>query len=186
MKMISIRDFAKSAQIMFIKRLCSPVDAKWKHLSEYLMDSYRNKLKWKRPFKNIKDLPKTQFYRDLLSTWCNFTAAKPESFSDFLSEPLFHNDFITINGRCIASDYTDWIKSGISIVNHILKTLQKRDIEAKYNIITDDMKYNKIVSAVSCFKWSLTKILLNKTIKILQNNAGKVLKKLIVHKYIIT
>ena len=45
MKMISIRDFAKSAQIMFIKRLCSPVDAKWKHLSEYLMGSYINELK---------------------------------------------------------------------------------------------------------------------------------------------
>ena len=119
MKMISIRDFTQSAQIMFIKRLCSQVDAKWKYLLEYLMGSYINELMWKRLFKNIKDLPKTQFYRDFLPTWCNFTAAKPESFLDFLSEPLFHNDLIAINGRCIASDYSDWIKSGISIVNHI-------------------------------------------------------------------
>ena len=41
MKMISIREFAKSAQIMLIKRFCSQVDAKRKHLLEYLMGSYR-------------------------------------------------------------------------------------------------------------------------------------------------
>ena len=77
MKMVSILDFAKTTQIMFIKRLCNHVDAKCKYLSEYLMGSSIKHLKWKRLFKNIKNLPKTKFYRDLLSTWCYFTTTKP-------------------------------------------------------------------------------------------------------------
>ena len=36
MKMVSVLDFAKTTQIMFIKRLRNHVDAKWKYLSEYL------------------------------------------------------------------------------------------------------------------------------------------------------
>ena len=36
MKKITIFYFSKTAQIMFIKRLCNHVDAKWEHLSEYL------------------------------------------------------------------------------------------------------------------------------------------------------
>ena len=39
MKMISIFDFAKTVQIMFIKRLLNQIDANWKCLSEYLMGS---------------------------------------------------------------------------------------------------------------------------------------------------
>ena len=47
----------KTTQIMFIKRLCNHVDAKWKYLSECLMGSSIKHLKWKRLFKNIKNLP---------------------------------------------------------------------------------------------------------------------------------
>ena len=161
MKMVSILDFAKTTQIMFIKRLCNHVDAKWKYLSEYLMGSSIKHLKWKRLFKNIKNLPKTKFYRDLLSTWCYFTTTKPKSFSDFLEEPLFYNDLITIDGKSITSDYSTWIKNVISIVRNIfsenLKALPKCDLEAKYNISINDMKYNQIVGAVFCFQRSLNK-----------------------------
>ena len=45
MKMVSILDFAKTTQIMFIKRLCNHIDAKWKYLSEYLMGSSIKHLK---------------------------------------------------------------------------------------------------------------------------------------------
>ena len=106
-------------------------------------------------------LPKTKFYRDLLPTWCYFTATKPKSFSDFLDESQFHNDLITIDGKSIASDYSTWIKKLISINSNIfsknLKALSKCDLEAKYNIRINDIKYNQIVSAVYCFQWSLTK-----------------------------
>ena len=58
MKMISIGDFAKSAQIMFIKRLCNQLDAKWKHLLQYLMGCYIKELKWKQKLKKHKELTK--------------------------------------------------------------------------------------------------------------------------------
>ena len=76
-------------------------------------------LKWKQLFKNIKNLPKTKFYRDLLSIWCNFTTTKLKSFSDFLGEPLFHSDLVTIDRKSIASDYSTLIEKGISIVSNI-------------------------------------------------------------------
>ena len=124
------------------------------------MGSSVKHIKWKQLFKNIKNLPKTNFYRDFLSTWCYFTTTKPKCFSDFLDEPLFYNDLTTIDRKSIASDYSTWIKNGISIVKNIfsenLKTLPKHDLEAKYNISSNDMKYNQIVSAVFCFQRSLT------------------------------
>ena len=63
MKMISIRDFAKATHFMFIKGLCNHVDAKWKHLCEYLMGSNVKELKWKQLFKNKRSQLKTHLFR---------------------------------------------------------------------------------------------------------------------------
>ena len=37
-KMISFRNVGSSTNIMFVKRLCNSVKAKWKALAEFLMD----------------------------------------------------------------------------------------------------------------------------------------------------
>ena len=50
----------------------------------------------KQTFKNMC-LIKTPFYKDLLSVWCDLVAFEPSSYAEFLNEPLFHNDLLTID-----------------------------------------------------------------------------------------
>ena len=50
----------------------------------------------KQTFKYTLGLIKTLFYRDLLSVWCDIA---PSSNTEFLNEPLFHNDILIIDKK---------------------------------------------------------------------------------------
>ena len=59
-------------------------------------------------------LIKTPFHKDMLSVWCDLVVIEPSSYAEFLHEPLFHNDLLTIDKKPISDEFTKWIATGMS------------------------------------------------------------------------
>ena len=72
-KMVSVKCLVETVKVMFVKRLCNGVDAKWKVLAQELMGIHLNNICERRLLQSIKQNIKTDFYKtDLLTTWFHF------------------------------------------------------------------------------------------------------------------
>ena len=92
LKMVSIKQTIETAKIMWMKRLCNDINAKWKVLAFELMDLTKDQvLKWI-PSGYIKKVNGT-FYKSLLTIWANFVKKKPQDLNmkEFVNENLFDN-----------------------------------------------------------------------------------------------
>ena len=150
--MVSVLDTVASTKIMWNKRYGDPVKARWKVLMESLLGFDKQLLLQKRIYKGLKSKPKTNFYCSLMSTWFSFITIEPRSFKEFLLEPLFCNDLITIEKSAINNEYSDLAAGGVNRVQDIVKEdgtfLSKHSIEAQYGISLDQLRYNKLVSCL--------------------------------------
>ena len=71
--MVSVKCLVETVKVMFVKRLCNGVDAKWKVLAQELMGIHLNNICERRLLQSIKQNIKTDFYKtDLLTTWFHF------------------------------------------------------------------------------------------------------------------
>ena len=135
LKMVSVFALYNSCKIMWMRRYCNGIKAKWKVLSECLMKIENKMIYQKKIYKNIKHKPFSTFYADLLTVWYNFITAEPKTFDDLLEEPLYNNDLITIDNKAISTEYLDWKDLGILKVKDIInsdKTLiHKLNLEEK-------------------------------------------------------
>ena len=103
-------------------------------------------------FSSLLTFPRNLFYFGILSNWLNFINVKPTSFTELLAEPLFFNDVFQIGGQHISTEYSDWMRAGISTVSDILQSdgsfKGKIELENQLNIVIPHLKYNKIVSSI--------------------------------------
>ena len=151
LKMVSVLEVVKTAQIMWFKRLMNPINAKWKVLSFYLMGITKEHLFRKLKFSSLLTFPRNIFYCGILSNWLDFINAKPTSFTELLAEPLFFNDVFQIGGQHISTEYSDWMQAGISNVSILQSNGSFRgkiELENQFNIVIPHLKYNKIVSSI--------------------------------------
>ena len=65
-EMVSIKRVVETAKIMWVKRYCNDVDAKWKILAADLMAFEKHALLKKHSIYNIREMAKTSFYANLL------------------------------------------------------------------------------------------------------------------------
>ena len=91
--MVTVYDIVNAAKIMWIKRLKNIRGAKWTALAEVLMDIKAENLDLKLSINSLQASPKSSFYRDLADVWFKFIGYKPKNFLEFMSQPLFFNDF---------------------------------------------------------------------------------------------
>ena len=152
LKMVSVSDTVTSVKIMWIKRYCDPVKAKWKVSMEALSNFDKEKLLKKRFYKSFKSEPQTSFYCSLISTWYNFITIEPRSFKEFLLEPLFYNDLLQIGKSAITTEYNDLAAVGVNkiqdIVNEDGSFLSKQSIETKFGVSLDLLRYHKLGSCL--------------------------------------
>jgi hypothetical protein len=83
--------------------------------------------------------------------WNTFTDTEENfTWEYFLSSPLWMNKTIKIENKPVF--YEDWLRKGICFVNDIMsedgKFLFIDQLEAKFNISKNIMKFNSIISAV--------------------------------------
>ena len=159
LKMVSISEVIKTAQIMWMKRLTNPINAKWKVLSLFLMGTTKEQLFRKSRGSSFSSHSKNKFYSNLLSNWFDFICVEPTRLKELLCEPLFFNDVLKIGGQNISTEYSDWLQAGIVTVADILQCngsfYSKLELETRFNIVIPHLKYNKIVS---CIKQLLSSI----------------------------
>ena len=101
--MVSVQQTIETAKIMWIKRLCNDIDAKWKVLVFKLMGHNRGQLlKWV-PLCYIDNNVKGKFYRNMLTIWSEFVKKTPEKLNiyDFLVESLFENQLFLAGDKSI-------------------------------------------------------------------------------------
>ena len=182
LKMVSVLDTVTAVKVMWIKRYCDPVKAKWKVLMESLSNFDKEKLLKKRFYKSFKSKPQTAFYCSLISAWYNFITIEPKSFKEFLLEPLFYNDLILIGKKAITTEYNDLAVVGVNkvqdIVNEDGSFLSKQSIETKFGVSLDLLRYNKLVS---CMKSKISLLPKRSNVNLLLNipnlcieNIGKI------------
>ena len=151
LNMVSIFALYNSCKIMWMRRFCNSINAKWKVLSNYLMNIQKKMVYEKKLYKNIINKPLSPFYEDLLSIWFNFITTEPKTFNDLLEEPLYNNDLITIDEKSISFEYLDWQNVGISKVKDIVNNnilMDKTTLEGKLGKQIPEMKFNRIFSTV--------------------------------------
>ena len=153
LKMISIKQTIETAKIMWMKRLCNDINAKWKVLAFELMDLTKDQvLKWI-PSGYIKKVNGT-FYKSLLTIWSDFVRKKPQDLNmkEFVNENLFDNQLFLIGDmpitkkllgdfdNCRVGDIWNWENNTINNKTHL---------EEQYNIVLPDMLYNQIYSTTN-------------------------------------
>ena len=116
--MVSVKCLVESAKVMFVKRLCNGVDAKWKikHL---------NNICERRLLQSIKQNVKTEFYFDLLTTWFYFLTPTILTLDELLIENIFNNPMFLIKGEVITQKRYQWEDSGIVKVSDLLDSNSK-------------------------------------------------------------
>jgi hypothetical protein len=153
LKMIDIASFLKAQKALWVKRFLSPDKASWKALPSLFLEY----LKGKDTFKcNMlcKDKPLNfpDFYWEMLKCWFevkNITQITPNA-PDVRRESLWLNKNITVNEKELRSGL--WEKSGINIIHDIVNEhgifLLPEEIEAKFNIKCNVLKYNTLKDAI--------------------------------------
>ena len=154
MKMPSVKYTIETAKIMWIKRLCNTIPAKWKILSAALMGMTVKDILSQQLFISVRHKIKTRFYTNLLLTWFEFQRINSQDINDFMDQNLFNNPAIVIGNSTIASESLDWQSSGFELVVDILNEgditfKSKLQLETEYKIKMSDMKYNQLVSVIS-------------------------------------
>jgi hypothetical protein len=153
LKMLDIQSFLKAQKAMWVKRLMVNDTASWKALPLLHLEGLLGKETFKcnidcsiRP-KNFPD-----FYWQVLQSWFAFKelTLKSRNAYDIRRESLWLNRNIKLNGKELRSK--NWEESGIYIIHDILREngdfLTAEEMEAKFNIKCDVMKYNKIKCAI--------------------------------------
>ena len=152
LKMPCIKKIVQTSQIMWVKRLTNPINAKCQQLSWFLLNIEPQFIFKKRLYCAIEKKPATKYYQDLLRNWYDLISFEPARLCELLQEHLFQNDLFHIGGKWIFNEYKELDNKGINLVKHFVKdngTLYQRcEFQDRYNINIDAMKYNKITSVI--------------------------------------
>ena len=157
-KMVSVKCLVDTVKIMFVKRLCNGVDAKWKVVAQELMGIHLNNICERRLIQSMKQNIKTEFYLDLLTTWFHFLTPTILTLDKLLIENIFNNPMFLIAGEVITQKRYQWEVSGIVKVSDLFdsnsKTFKtKVQLEEYFGTAIPDMTHNQIISSVaSCLK----------------------------------
>jgi hypothetical protein len=154
LKMLDICSFLKAQKAMWVKRLMSNEKASWKaapdwYLREFLgIDTFRCNIKC---VDKPKDFP--HFYWQVMVSWFEtkqILDSKEKLPIDVRRECLWLNQYIKVNKQSVK--WNDWLKNGIKLINDITNEdgsfLTKANIEQKYGITCDALKYSALKDAI--------------------------------------
>jgi hypothetical protein len=153
LKMLDISSFLKAQKALWVKRFLSPDKASWKALPSMFLNYLRGKDTFKcNMLCANKPLNFPDFYWEMLKCWFeirDITQNKPSAI-DIRRESLWLNKNITVNEKELRS--TLWENNEINIIHDIVNAqgtfLLPAEIEAKYNITCNALKYNTLKDAI--------------------------------------
>jgi hypothetical protein len=152
-KMLDIESFLKAQKAMWVKRLLSPDVASWKALPNLFLkgmlgnNTFRCNMNCKEKPINFPD-----FYWHVLKYWfeAKEITQKPSTPFNIRRECLWLNKNIKVNNNELKGAL--WHNSGINIIHDIVnengKFLTTAEIETKFGIKCDTLKYNTLKDAI--------------------------------------
>ena len=152
--MISTKQIVKTANVMWIKRFCNYIKAKFKVLAIHMMGIDKNILIKKQLLQDNGNKGSSKFYNDLLTTWFNVINNNVRLILDLLDENIFDNPLFLIYNKMLCAKGINWNDVGIIKVSDIWSYnrrtfLSKAELEITHGITISDLMYNEIVSILS-------------------------------------
>ncbi len=157
MKMPHIDSKIKALKLSWLKRLVDDgTCGRWKTLSWKMLGNYStNDLTYKMQPTYLPQGPgpTSMFYKQVLDIWFSTNLQNPIQGNHILKEKLWKNSFIMVDDRPIVTGYNTWERNGIIFVSDVInpetgRLLSHTDIERKYMMNVDIMKYNSLISAI--------------------------------------
>jgi hypothetical protein len=157
LKMLDIGSFIKAQKAMWVKRLATNDQASWKALPNFFLqgllaeNTFKCNMECKTKPKNFPE-----FYWQILKYWFEVKslATKQDNVFDIRREVLWLNKNIRLNGKEVR--WNTWQENGINIIHDIVNEkgvfLTPTQLEIKYHIKCDTLKYNALKSVIP-FAW---------------------------------
>jgi hypothetical protein len=153
LKMLDIPSFLKAQKAMWVKRLLSPDNASWKALPKLFMAGLLGNDTFKCNI-NCSERPVNfpEFYWQVIKYWfeAKEIIQKPDTAFNVRRESLWLNKNIKVHNKELRSQL--WHSNGINIIHDIVNErglfLSKNEIETKYGIKCDELKYNTLKDAI--------------------------------------
>ena len=121
LKMIKVESFVEAIKVTWIRRITQRETKGTKLLnSQYdnIMEFQKFGVEFLKSKLRIID---NKFWYDTFSAWIKFSnKLKLESWTHFLNQPLWHNNFVKVGGKCIF--YKKWFEKGIYFINDLIDT----------------------------------------------------------------
>jgi hypothetical protein len=166
LKMLDVKSFLMAQKAMWVKRLSSPDSASWKALPQMFLDGLLGNETFKCNIEcNIKPPNFPDFYWQVIQSWFAFKELTLDKYTvyDIRREYIWLNKNITFNNKELRGKL--WEEGGIKILHDILNEegtfLTPNEIENKFNVNCNVMKYNTLKNAIPA-EWRNTL----KTIKV--------------------
>ena len=162
LKMVSVKHIVETAKIMWVKRYCNDINAKWKLLASVLMGLDKSNLLKKQFFHNLRKNIKTSFYDNLLDIWFHFLLKNLNSMDSFIQEPIFDNPHFLVGNAPISIQAEQNPGLRLITVRDIWdsqsKTIKSQNyLEGLFNTTVPCMFFNQIVCTVSSVLKSVRK-----------------------------
>jgi hypothetical protein len=153
LKMLDLKTFIIAQRAMWVKRLSKTKQASWKAFPEYVlnaiigMDSFKTQLDTKTNNNNI-----TPFYWTILKSWNLLQNHDYNNLEvhDIRRQWLWMNKNIKIDKKEIK--WKSWIEKDVKIIHDILDKKGNfytiKELEQKYNIKCDMLKYSSLKDAI--------------------------------------
>ena len=107
-------------KLTWVKRLCSGIDAPWKHIPTYFLANVGGtelfNCNYDTKLLNLnKHIP--SFYKQVICYWQEIKLSTPENKEAVLQEIIWNNRFIKVNGKSVF--YSKWRQNGIKQIKDL-------------------------------------------------------------------
>ena len=154
---LGMRDFSifdKALKLNWVKRLCSNSEAPWQHIPKLLLAGVGGTELFKCNYDyKLLDLDKNlpEFYKQIIHYWQDIAAATPINKTEVLSEMIWNNRFITVNGKVIR--FPLWFRAGIKQIADLWDSGENRflsfhSFRNKYKVKCNFLQYYSLLSSI--------------------------------------
>ena len=153
LKMIHFQTMVKSQKAMWVQRLLTKDCASWKAFPKWLCGDMKLEDFFKCSL-DANNLPGNfpVFYHQIYYAWAEIQNVDIKEVWDIRRQFLWFNKNIMIGKNYAWNLYIEWYKAGIKLVHDIVMVSgnfrDKNELENKFNIKIDIMKYNSLKDAI--------------------------------------
>ena len=152
MKDFSLLD--KALKLNWVKRLIFNSDAPWQYIPKLLLACVGGTELFKCNYDyNLLDLDNDlpAFNRQIVCYWQNITTTTPKNKNEVLSQTIWNNRFITVNGKMV--HFLHWYRAGVNQISDLFYSCEGRFLPFnsfcnKFNLKCNFLQYYSILSSI--------------------------------------